>query len=333
LKDTDENKIDEETGTKSWGDRETEVVENETTEVKVTELKSKSSNETQREEREEREQREERPKSKYSEENKEKREIDYSKMPDEPPFVAYIGNISYNITKEEIASFFGDSDIKNIYLPTDREKQQNKGFGYVEFESKNALKDALSRNGETLKGRVLKVDISGKKPRPPRERSRFSNDNERERSRFSNDNERERKDIKKFDKTEADENNNWRKKPEGYTIPQPKEFTSQKPKEFSQKSRDYSRDSRDSRDYKSKNQRRPPQENIEETEETEQKERKKIVIAPRSISKPTNDVSESYTKTEKENPFGVGKAQEPKNEIEKKLKRKLKNRKMNLKKN
>jgi len=122
------------------------------------------------------------------------------------------------------------------------------------------------------------------------------------------------------------------KKPEGYTIPQPKEFTSQKPKEFSQKSRDYSRDSRDSRDYKSKNQRGPPQENIEETEETEQKERKKIVIAPRSISKPTNDVSESYTKTEKENPFGVGKAQEPKNEIEKKIEEKIEKQKNELKK-
>ena len=37
-------------------------------------------------------------------------EIDYSKVPDEPPFKAFISNVSYSATREDLKGFFGGKE-------------------------------------------------------------------------------------------------------------------------------------------------------------------------------------------------------------------------------
>jgi RNA recognition motif-containing protein len=53
-------------------------------------------------------------------------------------------------------------DIKNVRIIEDRETGKSKGFGYVEFESKEPVEKCLVENGSELDGRsirVAKVDI------------------------------------------------------------------------------------------------------------------------------------------------------------------------------
>jgi translation initiation factor 4B len=90
-------------------------------------------------------------------------------IPNDPPFTAYIGNLSFQVTEDDIRGVFKDSNIKSIRLITDAETKRLKGYGYVEFEDRNSLVAALNRNGYTLSSRMLRVNVAeGAKSRPGR---------------------------------------------------------------------------------------------------------------------------------------------------------------------
>lgn len=91
-------------------------------------------------------------------------------IPDEPPFTAFIGNLSFEVNEEDIADLFFNSPIVQIRLLRDRDGRP-KGFGYVEFESAQALESALGKDGESLKGRGIRIDVAEQQresSRPPR---------------------------------------------------------------------------------------------------------------------------------------------------------------------
>lgn len=83
-------------------------------------------------------------------------------LPSHPPFTAFIGNLAFDITEDELASFFNPHQVrgllhqdlqcptyiqaKSIKIIKDRDDKP-KGFGYIEFAELDALKDALSRTG------------------------------------------------------------------------------------------------------------------------------------------------------------------------------------------
>ncbi|KAF6026725.1 EIF4B [Bugula neritina] len=87
-----------------------------------------------------------------------RQEIDLSQIPDVPPYKAYVGNLSYDVDEDALENFFKDLRVNNVRLV--RENGRMKGFGYVEFDDKNSLIDALKSTGQTLMARKIKVDLA-----------------------------------------------------------------------------------------------------------------------------------------------------------------------------
>ncbi|KIJ66794.1 hypothetical protein HYDPIDRAFT_174153 [Hydnomerulius pinastri MD-312] len=101
-------------------------------------------------------------------------------LPTQPPYTAFIGNLAFDITESELESFFSPHQTKSIKIIKDREDKP-KGFGYIEFAELDALKDALSRTGNNLQGRTIRVSVA----EPPKERPGFGGSNFEDDSKFS----------------------------------------------------------------------------------------------------------------------------------------------------
>jgi RNA recognition motif-containing protein len=57
----------------------------------------------------------------------------------------YIGNIYYGVTVKDITWLCGEfGPVKDIFLPK-RNKKNNKGFAFVEFESEDDAKTAIEK--------------------------------------------------------------------------------------------------------------------------------------------------------------------------------------------
>lgn len=82
------------------------------------------------------------------------------KLPDKPPFTAHLGNLAYDATNETVTEFFEGCEIVSVRIIEDREMQRPKGFGYVEFADIEGLKKALTLDGESFNGRMIKIKIA-----------------------------------------------------------------------------------------------------------------------------------------------------------------------------
>jgi len=82
-----------------------------------------------------------------------------TEFPIEGPFKAYMGNIPFRITKEDIQDLFSTSKIVDIHFIEDHEGRR-KGFCYVEFEDLESLKEAIEMNGALVHERAVQVDIA-----------------------------------------------------------------------------------------------------------------------------------------------------------------------------
>ncbi|MDF0555693.1 RNA-binding protein [Kamptonema sp. UHCC 0994] len=77
----------------------------------------------------------------------------------------YVGNLSYQVTQEDIITVFAEyGTVKRVHLPTDRETGRLRGFGFVEMAT-DAEEDAAiaALDGAEWMGRDLKVNKA--KPR------------------------------------------------------------------------------------------------------------------------------------------------------------------------
>lgn len=85
--------------------------------------------------------------------------IDTSRLPQSPPFTLFMGNLTFDVTESDVRSFFG-AGVKSVKLIADQGTGRPKGFGYVEFMSAGDLQRAAQLNGQSLKGRAVRLDIS-----------------------------------------------------------------------------------------------------------------------------------------------------------------------------
>lgn len=113
--------------------------------------------------------------------------IDMSKIPTIPPFNAFIGNLPFDTEQQDVVDLLNDNtdkdvsdsnSITNVKLIRDREGKL-KGFGYVEFASREALQKALERQGNlSIRGRSIRIDIAdsdhGDHSNPTRSRDSIS---------------------------------------------------------------------------------------------------------------------------------------------------------------
>ncbi len=80
----------------------------------------------------------------------------------------YVGNLSYNITDEELREAFAAfGDVRSAKVIMDRETGRSKGFGFVEMDDSQQAEEAIrSLNGQDLKARPARV--SEARPRQDR---------------------------------------------------------------------------------------------------------------------------------------------------------------------
>ncbi|UCG35647.1 MAG: RNA-binding protein [Candidatus Omnitrophota bacterium] len=88
---------------------------------------------------------------------------------------AYLGNLEYSVTEEELKGIIEEKGIqvKEVKVIKDRDSGRSKGFGFAEFETDEALNQAIEAlDGLEVKGRKLKVNKARKqKPRFEQRRS------------------------------------------------------------------------------------------------------------------------------------------------------------------
>ncbi|EAU85647.1 hypothetical protein CC1G_10919 [Coprinopsis cinerea okayama7 len=100
-------------------------------------------------------------------------------LPTNPPYTAFVGNLAFDLVEDDIANHFADLKINNVKIIKDRDDRP-KGFGYVEFQTVDDLKEALGRTGSSLAGRAVRVSVA----EPPKERSGFGGHGHEDDSKF-----------------------------------------------------------------------------------------------------------------------------------------------------
>ncbi len=78
----------------------------------------------------------------------------------------YVGNLSYETNEAELRDLFAaHGTVASARVVMDKFSGQSKGFGFVEMpNSKEAIEAIQQLNGQTIKGRPIRVNES--KPRP-----------------------------------------------------------------------------------------------------------------------------------------------------------------------
>jgi RNA recognition motif-containing protein len=72
----------------------------------------------------------------------------------------YVGNLSFDTTKEELEDLFGQhGQVTDVHIPTDRDTGRVRGFAFVTLDSTQAMNSAIDAiHGTDFGGRTLKVN-------------------------------------------------------------------------------------------------------------------------------------------------------------------------------
>jgi translation initiation factor 4B len=92
--------------------------------------------------------------------------MDLEKVPSTPPFNAFVGNLAYDATEDDLRAFFNDLKVVQAKIMKEKFTNRSRGFGYVEFGDRQSLIKALERSEHEFLTRRIKVDIA----EPPRDR-------------------------------------------------------------------------------------------------------------------------------------------------------------------
>jgi cold-inducible RNA-binding protein len=96
----------------------------------------------------------------------------------------YVGNLSYEVTEDELAAEFGVfGKVESVAIPSDKFSGRPRGFAFVEMPTKTEADAAITGlNGKMLKDRTIVVNES--KPKTDARSSNFG-PNKRPGSSFS----------------------------------------------------------------------------------------------------------------------------------------------------
>lgn len=72
-------------------------------------------------------------------------------------FSAYIGNLSWDVTEDDIRSCFEESKIVSVRFAVDKRTGAFRGFGHIDFEDDESLEEAVKKNQVELHGRPMRI--------------------------------------------------------------------------------------------------------------------------------------------------------------------------------
>lgn len=88
-------------------------------------------------------------------------DFDLELVPKQPPYTAFISNVSFEADEAKIRAFFRDSSILTVRLPLD-ERGRFKGQGFIDFADRESLITALQKNDQMFFNRAMKVALESK---------------------------------------------------------------------------------------------------------------------------------------------------------------------------
>lgn len=98
--------------------------------------------------------------------------FDDNSIPHKAPYVVYLTNLPFDIKEDDLYDYFNTYEVKSIRLPReDGETGRVRGFGYVEFETRDDLIQSLGIPDPTIKGRRIRIDLSNENDQNTRQRS------------------------------------------------------------------------------------------------------------------------------------------------------------------
>lgn len=80
-------------------------------------------------------------------------------FPSKPPYVAFVGNVPFDASKEAVIEAIGAVDIESVRPIADRTGSKIRGY-FVEFHGPAALREALKADGATMGDRTLRVHVA-----------------------------------------------------------------------------------------------------------------------------------------------------------------------------
>ncbi|XP_052869102.1 eukaryotic translation initiation factor 4B isoform X2 [Anopheles cruzii] len=119
-------------------------------------------------------------------------------VPQHPPYSIYVSNLPYDINDDDLYEFFPGMEIISMSLPRDDgDSRRLRGFGNIEFASRNDLIDVLAMPEPIIRNRRIRIGLYNE------------NDTKRRNNRYDN-----------FGGGESDRgSDNWRERPEGSFAP------------------------------------------------------------------------------------------------------------------
>ncbi|KAI8111937.1 hypothetical protein M9435_004434 [Picochlorum sp. BPE23] len=101
-----------------------------------------------------------------------------TKIPDKPPYRAFIGNVAYDLTEDAVEEFLDHKRVVEILITRYRDTGKAKGC-YIEFQNVDDLKAVLDKDGQTLAGRDAHVQVAQPRDKKPDARRRQPRRNEK----------------------------------------------------------------------------------------------------------------------------------------------------------
>lgn len=80
-------------------------------------------------------------------------------FPTSPPYTAFVGNLSFDVTEGDLLEFFASNPPEQIRLVTGHDGRP-KGFGYVEFKTADDLRAALDMTGQEMGVRPVRISVA-----------------------------------------------------------------------------------------------------------------------------------------------------------------------------
>lgn len=96
---------------------------------------------------------------------REQRERQEYPIPDHPPFRARVGNLAWEADEESLVEFFeiklgSQGIVSDVKLPVDNQTGRLRGFGFLTFDSRSHLEEALRFSFSDFNGRKIYVDVA-----------------------------------------------------------------------------------------------------------------------------------------------------------------------------